>query len=539
MERRRFLRSALAAPAGALLAGCSRLSRLGVAVTVLRPGMAEGHGLRDGSTQIGAGAQRRCEVVIVGSGIAGLTAAWRLAKAGFQDFVLLEGPEPYGNAAGGRFASPAGEIPFPRGAHYLPLPSAESTPVRELLFELGIIEADPFGPRPRYAETALVHAPDERLWFNGAWHEGLLPTQAVGAEEAAQHRRFLAYVNGLTMRRGRDGRYLFRVPLVQSSRDPDWLRLDRVTFDAWLRAAGNTSPTLFAWLDYVCRDEYGAGSGEVSAWAGLHYFASRGGHSANAADGAVLTWPDGLAGLARGLGQRLTPMQRLSGHALGIVPDKNGVTIHCITPTGPLTLHAARCICATPLQVAARLVRNIDDFGFEPARHLPQQAAWLVANFLLAGFPRERGELPLAWDNVIHASPGLGWVVATHQWIRVGAPTHTVFTAYRALADRSPQQARQLLQHADVDSLLDLASVDLAQIYRDPLEWWRRLQAVEITVRGHAMATPTPGSLSNEGLAALRAADGRLLFAHSDLSAYSVFEEAAWWGDQAARKILA
>ncbi|MBP8266992.1 MAG: hypothetical protein KAX47_10615, partial [Zoogloea sp.] len=66
-------------------------------------------------------------------------------------------------------------------------------------------------------------------------------------------------------------------------------------------------------------------------------------------------------------------------------------------------------------------------------------------------------------------------------------------------------------------------------------ELWRRLRAVEITVRGHGMATPTPGGLTNAGLAALREADGKLLFAHSDLSGYSVFEEAVWWGDRAAR----
>jgi len=52
------------------------------------------------------------------------------------------------------------------------------------------------------------------------------------------------------------------------------------------------------------------------------------------------------------------------------------------------------------------------------------------------------------------------------------------------------------------------------------------------------MATPVPGSLGNAGLAALRAADGPVLFAHSDLSGYSVFEEAVWWGEQAARKAI-
>ncbi len=37
------------------------------------------------------------------------------------------------------------------------------------------------------------------------------------------------------------------------------------------------------------------------------------------------------------------------------------------------------------------------------------------------------------------------------------------------------------------------------------------------------------------GLKALREHDGAILFAHADLSGFSVFEEAAWWGDRAAR----
>ncbi len=52
------------------------------------------------------------------------------------------------------------------------------------------------------------------------------------------------------------------------------------------------------------------------------------------------------------------------------------------------------------------------------------------------------------------------------------------------------------------------------------------------------MAIHICGSLANPGLAALREADGRLLFANSDLSGYSVFEEAAGWGDRAGRRAL-
>jgi hypothetical protein len=109
-----------------------------------------------------------------------------------------------------------------------------------------------------------------------------------------------------------------------------------------------------------------------------------------------------------------------------------------------------------------------------------------------------------------------------------------VFTAYRALADQT-QDARAWLAAAPPPRRARRRRA--AQPLR-PLEMWRRTRAVEISLRGHGMAVPACGSLANPGLAALREADGRLLFAHSDLSGYSVFEEAAWWGDRAGRKVL-
>ncbi|WP_298603670.1 NAD(P)-binding protein [Zoogloea sp.] len=534
--RRRFLATAAAAGLAAL-PGCRRLEHLGIPITVLRPGMEAGHGLRAGAPRPTPQREIHTGVAILGSGIAGLSAAWRLAREGHDDFLLVEGPEPFGNAAGGQFDSPSGPLAFPRGAHYLPLPSLESKPVRELLHELGVIEADPFGPRPRFSEAALVHAPDERLYFAGAWRDGLLPTAHVGTDEAAQHARFLAETARLTQATGADDRRAFCVPLALSSTDPVFRRLDGITFRAWLAAEGYTSPSLHTYLDYVCRDEYGATPDKVSAWAGLHYFASRGGQATNAPDGSLLTWPDGLAFLARGLAARVPAARQLAGHALAVEADRQGVSILCTTADGPVRIHARRAICAMPLHVAARVVGNIRDYGFDPAAHLPPQAPWLVASFLLEGFPPEPADAPLAWDNVIAGSRGLGWVVSTHQLIRAARPAHTVFTAYRALADQTPQDARAWLATAPVEALFELAAEELRSHY-GPLEMWRRTRAVEICLRGHGMSVPACGSLGNPGLAALREADGQLLFAHSDLSGYSVFEEAAWWGDRAARKVL-
>src|SRR4029450_6024024 len=79
--------------------------------------------------------------------------------------------------------------------------------------------------------------------------------------------------------------------------------LDAQTFAAWLDAAGFDDARLRDYLDYCCRDDYGAGIATVSAWAGLHYFASRHGfHAPGDEDGereAVFTWPQGNAWLAQ------------------------------------------------------------------------------------------------------------------------------------------------------------------------------------------------------------------------------------------------
>jgi hypothetical protein len=67
---------------------------------------------------------------------------------------------------------------------------------------------------------------------------------------------------------------------------------------------------------------------------------------------------------------------------------------------------------------------------------------------------------------------------------------------------------------------------------------WPCVAGVEVMMRGHAMSAPVKGYLSQKGLLALRDADQKVMFAHSDLSGYSIFEEASWWGWQAAGRII-
>lgn len=535
MDRRAFLAMAGGVGAAALTgAGFQRWQE--ITPTLHYPGRDEGHFLRDRRALPAPGATIDTDVVILGSGIAALAAAWKLKKGGHRGALMIDGPQPFGNAAGGHF----GDLAYPTGGHYLPLPSPESTHVREILFDLGIIERDPFSEKPTYDERFILHGPEERLLFNGTWQDGFIPTEGVAPDELAEHQRFFAEVERLRQLRGADGRRVFVFPTVHSSGDPRFDGLDRITLKAWLDQNGYRSPTLHWYLNYCCRDDYGTRYDKVSAWAGLHYYCSRWGQAANAGDGAWLTWPGGMQPVAEKLAAA-SGVERRAGTVVSLKRSGAGVEALCFTLAGGVArtyvVKARRAICAMPVYVAARVVESVRELGFDPKLHTPVYAPWMVANFLMKDFPAELPDAPLSWDNVVYQEPGLGYVVSTHQDIRVAPPEKTVFSAYVALSDRTPDEARKWMMRATPQELVALASADLKTAYG--WKFGACVERVDITLRGHAMAAPLPGFRSNAGLKALREADGPILFAHADLSGFSVFEEAAWWGVEAARRILA
>lgn len=517
-------------------------------VNVLRPGMEIGHQIRNRGGFPEPVRTWHCDLLIAGSGAAALTAAWKLKREGATNFVLLEGPEPNGNNAG----IVNGELSYPTAAHYLAMPTVESRHIREMLADIGVLQGDPYVLEPQYDEMVVVHAQEERLLHNGVWQEGMLP------QADDDSRRFFELIAQLSEAVGEDGKPLFAIPIVFSSQSSKLRELDEITFAQWLEGEGYTSSSLLWYLNYCCRDDYGQGIKRISAWAGLHYFACRTGHAKFAEKGAVLTWPDGLATLSNKLREYvgfewhtvLSPpdcenMQNpaaMAGTLLKAIEHNEHVELLvAVLEDGELQtvrVITQKLICAIPVNMASRVVDDIAQYGFNTALHTPQYAPWMISSFVLNAFPSEiKGEgSPLSWDNVVQAGPGLGYVVSTHQLIRAAKPERTAFTTYYALDEMEPHLSRRWMDKASDEELLIKAASDLQLAY--PKDLWQFVEQVDITLRGHGMASPTPYYLSNDGLKALQQNDTRILFAHSDLSGYSVLEEAAWWGYQAALKCL-
>ena len=213
-------------------------------------------------------------------------------------------------------------------------------------------------------------------------------------------------------------------------------------------------------------------------------------------------------------------------------------------------LRARRVIYAAPLFTARRVIRGgwaesapwLNRFSYAP---------WLVANLHLTDDLDRRARC----DNVLYGTAGLGYTLSTHETaadraaplrsaLRAAASflgvarrrDGAVLTYYRALAEEPPEDARRRMLRTPWDAWRREILAELRHAHPQLPAKTRRL---DVRLLGHAMTRPTPGLIwSRERAAAIAARPlGSVHFAHSDLSALPLFEEAVYWGMRVASEV--
>ena len=529
VTRRHFLQAVSAASGLALSAGCRRPAPPAIQGRIVGGAHERGHRLRDGLAARPEG-WSDVRVAVIGGGIAGLSAAWALERAGVDDFVVLE----LEDEAGGTARSGEGAVtPYPWGAHYVPVPAPDNAALLALLEEVGAVTGRDAAGRPQYAEDVLCRDPQERVFFRGEWYEGLFPRLGAPPEELEQLRAFDAAMREWASFRDARGRRAFDVPRHRGSDHADVRALDSLSMAAYLDGRGWTAPRLRWLVEYACQDDFGATAAQTSAWAGVHYFASR--LDADTGEGAdFLTWPEGngrlVAHLARVAGERLRTGTLVSE----VRPSPAGVEVVAYDARSrrPYGLRARHAVFALPRFLARHLVTP---WRAAPPPHLAETVygSWMVANLTLRERPASRG-FPLAWDNVLYDSASLGYVVATHQTGKDHGAT--VWTYYLPLLEDDPRAGRTRLLATSWEEWRDLVLADLGRAHPGLHEV---VDTIDVYLWGHAMVRPRPGFCWSEALAASARPLGRVQFAHTDLSGMALFEEAQHWGLEAAAAILA
>jgi phytoene dehydrogenase-like protein len=492
----------VAALAAAPFVACGRRTERRVEGGFVDDGGARGHRLRDRASADPPRRTERVPLVIVGGGMAGLSAAWRLRRRGHDDFVLLE----LEDAAGGNARSGEnGVSAYPWAAHYVPVPDARAAWVREMLEDLGALR------NGVWDERMLVSAPPERLFRWGRWHEGFESALIDSPADRDEFRRF-----GEEMR-GMRATGEFTIPSALGAKPS---ALDGVSMARWMDERGFRSPGLRWYADYACRDDYGAALADTSAWAGIHYFASRPGDDE---EHGTLTWPEGNGWITRRL------LERVGAHVRTGAPvrrvERAGTGLRVLA--GDVEYRADAVVWAAPSFLAPHVVEGAPAvrFAYSP---------WLTANLTLDRWPAEDGFEP-AWDNVIHGSPSLGYVVATHQSHSL-RPERTVWTYYHALSDGKPADARNLLLRRSWAEWRDAILGDLERAHPDIRACVSRIDVMRM---GHAMVRPTPGFLADPARRPRVVGGGPGIKAHRHLSGLSLFEEAQHRGITAADRALA
>ncbi|HEX7665435.1 MAG TPA: FAD-dependent oxidoreductase, partial [Polyangiaceae bacterium] len=447
LSRRELLLGFLSLPVA--LEACKRTPRIPPGELVFRSELL-GHRVRDHKVEsVPLDAWKPAKVVIVGGGVAGLSAAWRFRRAGFDDFTMLElDPVLGGTSKSGANAVSA----YPWGAHYITQPMRENRALISLLSELDVFAGtDEKGERV-VREEILCRDPQERLFLGGKWREGLFPHEGASAQDEADLAAFEAEVDRWASLRDAKGRRAFAIPTLTSSDDAALTELDAIDFSTWLDRKNLRSPRLRWFLDYACRDDYGSHLEDTSAWAGLFYFASRmktGGAPAQ----PILTWPEGNGRLVAHLSASAKDRVRFATAATEIDPREDGVHVSALAEDGSsFGLVADRVIFAAPQFVAKAVIRPYRD---APPAHLSafDTSAWMVANLTLSERSKDRGQ-KIAWDSVLYDSPSLGYVSATHQRCEDHGPN--VITYYYPLCDRDTKVARQRLLGTDRDAWADV-----------------------------------------------------------------------------------
>ena len=526
LTRREMLAAFLGAPFAA--AACRTSTPAFPIGEIVGQDVSLGHVLREKRNfEVPQNNWQNVKVAVIGGGISGLAAAWKLKKEGLEDFVIFELEKETGGTSQSGTGSPVG---YPWGAHYLPVPFRENTELVSLLDEMQLTEGRGNDGEVVIKEQFLCREPEERVFYKGRWYDGLYLHVGESEDDKRQYAEFQKQIDFWVNWRDATGRRAFVVPAANCSDDAEATALDKISFGDWLRQRGFTSERLFWYCDYACRDDYGLKLDQTSAWAGLFYFCSRVRASGQESQ-QFITFPEGNGKYVNHFSGQVKDHIRRSHAVVSVVPTAGGVDVICLNENDIRGFHCEKVIFAAPIFTAPYVIRGFNDdppFAAGDFHH----NSWFVANLFLKDRPKPRfaRDFPLAWDNVLYESPSLGYVNATHQKGIDYGPT--VWTYYYPMCHE--ENGRTKLFNFEWKDLADVCLADIARAHPDIYSLTER---IDIMRWGHAMISPRPNFIWSGIREKAAQPYKNIHFAHTDLSGIALFEEAFYHGIRAAKEI--
>lgn len=505
LKRRKFIKLSALTAFGAM-SGCERSDRLEQTANFeieLQTDFESGHRLLM-HEKLPVSRRIRCEILVVGGGLAGLSAARTLRK---HEVQLCELSETLGGtAAGGRYQN----IAFSQGAHYeIDYPTYFGEDVPKMLEALDIMQYAPSSKLWKFKNRHFLVNParETQSYHKAAYQQGVLP------RDTPHYEKFMALAN----------KYVGKLPLPTPQIAPAHRHLNTRYFADFLaEQMPELSDQFRQGIDYQMIDDFGADSRQVSALAGLFYYAGRPYHDPNI---ETFSPPEGNAYFVRKIAESF-PKGVLNCRQLvrKITPEKRTFKVDVLALSeGKLLQYEANKIVYAGQKHALKFVFPPDYPLFKHNLYAP----WMVINFVI-----EKNALPsdAYWQNEIPTAGGhfLGFVdsAAHHR-----QQNYRILTAYYCF----PPWKRKLLA-AKKEKLSPFVFQALNQIARyfriEPKKMRENIKKVFLKPMGHAMPIPVPNYLFDDKN--LRRSHPKLVYAGVDNSRLPLLFEALDSGIAAA-----
>ncbi|MCG8308870.1 MAG: NAD(P)-binding protein [Cytophagales bacterium] len=498
MKRRDFLQISSLSLAALLVDGCSESQKYDV--TFLND-MAVGHLVFE-SSNFSVANTSATKYLIAGGGIAGMSAAYQLRN---EDFLLFELSDLLGGSSSGSMYK---NIPLCHGAHYdLSYPSNYGGEVSNMLKELSIIRYDRFSDSWKFVDKQYLIPKnrESQTFAHGGFRKDVLPDGATKAT-------FIELMKSFTG----------SLPMPTRLIDEEHRYLNNLTFLEWLKRHLTLDSDFAEGLDYHMKDDYGAGTSQVSALAGIHYFACRPYYTQPI---ELFSPPQGNSYFIQRIYDHLPKSRVHTSHLVKrILKNDSGFEVEVVDAIKK-EIKKVRCekIIYAGNKYALKYIYPNDFHIFQNTKYAP----WVVANFIL-NKPWTRDTF---WQNEIISNDKslLGFVDSKAQYSF--ADSQQVFTVYYCF---EPEEREMMSSIEGRKNIFIGRTLDyLENYFKKSLK--RHVEKVFIKQMGHAMPIPEKGYLFND--ANILRSNPNLAYAGVDTGRLPLLYEAMDSGITACREL--
>ena len=460
------------------------------------------HHVRDGARFQRGPTKDTCDVVVIGAGISGLTAAYKLKENFVVKIIEKE------NRIGG--AAKRGNW---KGIYYS-YGTADTGPGYEIDYEGKKVNfLDPLFKELGVPWKKIVDPSDAFMFEN---HVVVDTFDRSGAHSSTSNedrwgfREALGLVEDLQEKYGRPV-----IPPEASS--PEWIELDKKNFRTMFL---NSSEYFLRFLERYSRSTFGAPANEISAFVGLYYL------SRELQDRYAC--PGGNSCVSEGLAAHLGDSIELNATVVSIEQDSNNCFVTYIDGQGlEITVQSKAVVWACQKHYAPYVIKGLPEEqkqAFTKVRY----DSFIVANVLTKEIFYDAAFATYFEDTLFTDMIIADWMV-TNGNKKVGSGEPEVYTLYCPIGEHN--RSKVLAEPAE-----NWVRVIMKGLKKYFPEAEKSVEDIKLFRYGHHYVLGYPGFITGPRTIAKRPW-GRIFFAKDDMQGVPCLESAVWSGIDASSKL--